>query len=105
MVLTHPLVIGELALGNLSSGGEVLHLLRGLPKAVVASDEEVLTLVGNAGVAGAGIGYVDVQLVTATRLTPDARLWTSERQLAAVAARLGVGVQPRRERASARGGT
>ena len=100
-VLTHPWVIGELALGNLSSRSQVLRLLQGLPKVVVASDEEVLTLVDNEGLAGAaGIGYVDAQLVAATRLTPDARLWTAERRLAGVAARLGVGFEPERERPS-----
>ncbi len=93
-VLGHPWVIGELALGNLGSGGEVIRLLQGLPQAVVASDEEVLELIGREGLAGTGIGYVDAQLLAATRLTRDARLWTGERRLGAIAARLHLTLGP-----------
>jgi hypothetical protein len=60
----------------------------------VASDEEVLGFIDRERLAGAGIGYVDAQLIAATRLTPDARLWTGERRLAAVATRVGVGFKP-----------
>ncbi|MHB8288198.1 MAG: hypothetical protein ACYDEY_02980 [Acidimicrobiales bacterium] len=37
---------------------------------------------------GLGIGYVDAQLLAATRLTADARLWTADKRLAVVARRL-----------------
>lgn len=30
---------------------------------------------------GIGIGYVDAQLLAATRLTPDAKLWTRDKHL------------------------
>jgi hypothetical protein len=40
------------------------------------------------------IGYVDAQLLAATRLTPGASLWTGERRLTAVATRLGVAFEP-----------
>jgi predicted nucleic acid-binding protein len=36
-----------------------------------------------------GVGYVDAQLLAATKLTADARLWTHDRRLSAVAGRLG----------------
>ncbi|MGH7722533.1 MAG: type II toxin-antitoxin system VapC family toxin [Candidatus Dormibacteria bacterium] len=101
MVLSHPWVIGELALGNLSPGSEVLRLLQGLPEAVVASDAEVLILMGQERLAGVGIGYVDAQLLAAARLTPGAQLWTGERRLAAVAARLKLGFEPLEEGHSA----
>lgn len=42
-VLAHPFVIGELALGSLRQRDIVLGALRGLPCALVASDEEVCT--------------------------------------------------------------
>jgi predicted nucleic acid-binding protein len=93
-ILGHPWVIGELALGNLGAGSEVLRLLHGLPQAVVASDEELLAFVGREGLAGTGIGYVDAQLLAASRLTPDARLWTGERRLGTVARRLNLALQP-----------
>ena len=37
---------------------------------------------------GSGIGYVDAQLLAATRLTGDAWLWTRDRRLRAAAERL-----------------
>jgi predicted nucleic acid-binding protein len=93
-VVTHPWVIGELALGNLSNREEILRRLRGLPQATIAEDEEVLTLIEEDALYGAGIGYVDAQLLAASRLTPDTSLWTNDRRLSAVAARLGLGFRP-----------
>ncbi len=87
-VLAHPWVTGELALGDLRHRDEVISLLRGLPQAVVADEDEVLRLVDREGLYGTGIGYVDAQLLAATRLTPDARLWTRDRRLATVTAQL-----------------
>ncbi len=89
-VLTHPWVTGELALGNLSHRDEVISLLRGLPQAALADNDEVLRLIDQEGLYGAGIGYVDAQLLAATRLTPDTRLWTADNRLSTVTARLGL---------------
>lgn len=91
-VLAHPWVTGELALGNLGSREEVLGLLRSLPQATVAEDDEVLRLIEDEALHGAGIGYVDAQLLAASRLTPDARLWTKDKRLSTLAARLGLRV-------------
>ena len=90
MVLAHPFVTGELALGQLTQRREILGLLGNLPQATVATDIEVLTLIDNFGLAGSGIGYVDAQLLAATRLSADARLWTRDRRLAAVAGEHGL---------------
>ncbi len=88
-VLTHPWVIGELALGTLAQRQEVLGLLAGLPRAEVATAAETLRCIDHHRLHGLGIGYVDVQLLAAAHLTPDARLWTRDRRLAAAATRLG----------------
>ena len=93
-VLGHPSVTGELALGNLRDRHEVLRLLGRLPQATVATDDEVLRVIDDEVLHGAGIGYVDAQLLAASRLTPDARLWTGDRRLSSVAARVGVAFQP-----------
>ncbi|MGH3665637.1 MAG: type II toxin-antitoxin system VapC family toxin [Egibacteraceae bacterium] len=94
LVLGHPWVVGELALGHLSQRREVLGLLTSLPQAVVATTDEVLTLVERHDLYGLGIGYVDAQLLAATQLTPDAELWTADRALVAAASRLGCAVDP-----------
>lgn len=88
--LAHPLVIGELAMGNLRQRATIIERLRDLPQAKVATDEETLDFVSRERLYGLGIGYIDAHLIASTRLTPGARLWTRDRRLAAVAARLGV---------------
>ncbi len=93
-VLAHPWVTGELALSNLSRHAEVLGLLRCLPQATAADNDEVLGLIEQQSLYGTGIGYVDAQLLAACRLTPDTRLWTRDKRLSAVAARLRLGFQP-----------
>lgn len=90
-VLAHPWVTGELALGNLGQREEVIGLMQGLPQATLASDDEVMRLIAQEELYGAGIGYVDAQLLAAARLTPDTRLWTKDERLSAVTARLGLG--------------
>lgn len=90
LVLAHPFVIGELALGSLRRRAEILSALLDLPQATRAADDEVLAFIDRVGLHGLGIGYVDAHLLTSVRLTPDARLWTRDRRLLAAAARLGV---------------
>ena len=87
-VLIHPFVIGELAMGNLSSRAPLLRMLGGLPPAAVASPEDVLELVSREKLYGLGLGYVDAALLASALLTPDARLRTRDRRLQTVANRL-----------------
>ncbi len=89
-VLGHPLVIGELALGQLARRSEILGLLRNLPQATAASDAEVLHLVESRRLFGLGIGYLDAHLLAATRLTSGAGLWTRDKRLAGAADQLGL---------------
>src|SRR3546814_900523 len=84
MVLTHP--IGELALGNLRQREIVLNALSYLPHATIATDAEVLHFIDRHALFGRGVGYVDVHLLAATRLTGVAELWTNDRRLHGVAA-------------------
>ena len=89
LVLAHPWVIGEIALGHLSDRDSVLSLLEGLPRATVATTDE-LSLTARERLYGSGIGYVDAQLIASTLLTRDGVVWSLDRQLIAVAKRLGV---------------
>lgn len=90
LVLIHPFVIGEIALGRLRQRAQIMSLLQDLPSAIVATDAEVLGFVDRDGLSGLGIGYVDAHLLAATRLTGGARLWTRDKRLSAVAARLAL---------------
>jgi predicted nucleic acid-binding protein len=90
MVLAHPFVIGELALGNLRQREVVLDALSDLPRASVATDVEVLHFIDRHALFGRGIGYVDAHLLAAVRLTAGAELWTKDRRLHGVAVELGL---------------
>jgi predicted nucleic acid-binding protein len=88
-VLAHPWITGELALGRLRARAEILKLLGDLPQAAVATPAELVAFIERHELYGVGVGYVDAQLLAATKLTADARLWTRDRRLSEAAARLG----------------
>ena len=92
-VLIHPFVIGELALGVLRQREVILGALRNLPVVTVATDDEVLHFIDDGSLAGLGIGYIDVHLLAATRLTEGASFWTRDKRLAVVAGRLSLATQ------------
>src|SRR3712207_1616523 len=89
LVLIHPFVIGELALGNLRDRG-VLADLGHLPLTTVATDEEVLHLIERHSLSGIGIGYVDAHLLAATLLAQGGLIWTRDKRLSSAAGKLGV---------------
>ena len=95
-VLAHPFVTGELALGNLRQAAHILESLRDLPQAAVATSGEVLHFISHHALSGLGVGYVDVHLLASARLTPGASLWTRDKRLLAVAARLSLAANPPR---------
>ena len=94
LVMTHPVVIGEIALGNLRRRDVILESLQALPQAAAASDAEILVMIAAHSLAGSGIGYSDAQLIAGLLLTPGAKLWTRDRRLRAVAARLALAAGP-----------
>ncbi|MDR3470032.1 MAG: type II toxin-antitoxin system VapC family toxin [Xanthobacteraceae bacterium] len=100
MVLAHPFVIGELALGNLRQRDVVLTALADLPHASVATDAEVLHFIERHALFGRGIGYVDAHLLAAVRLTAGAELWTNDKRLYGVAFQLGLAMTLPRSRRS-----
>lgn len=90
LVLAHPFVIGELALGHLRQRALVLNALSDQPRSSVATDTEVLDFIDRHALFGRGIGYVDAHLLAAVRLTPDSALWTYDTRLLDVAIQLSL---------------
>ena len=82
-VLVHPVIVGELACGNLQDREEVLMYLQELPRVTVATDEEVLHFIEQRNLAGRGVGYLDVHLLASVQLHGQATLWTRDKKLAA----------------------
>ncbi len=93
-VLVHPFVIGEIALGQLRQRELVLSALSSLPRAEVATEEEAMRFIEREALYGRGVGYVDVHLLAAVRLTAGTRLWTNDKRLGAVAEALGLALDP-----------
>lgn len=89
-VFIHPMIIGELACGHLQNRKQLIDLWQSLPRAVEAGHEEVLLFVESHQLMGKGIGFVDVHLLTSTRLTANTRLWTRDKRLASVTQSLGM---------------
>ena len=94
LVLIHPFVLGEIALGNLRQREVVMRALQGLPSCRVAVDDEVLHFINRFALFGRGVGYLDMHLLAATRITAGTQLWTTDKRLAALAAELAVAFNP-----------
>lgn len=90
-VLCHPLILIELACGTPPAPRErTLGDLKKLQQAVTATTSEILILIESKHLHDAGCGAIDISLLASVRLTRDARLWTMDKNLAALAAQLGV---------------
>ena len=92
-VLTHPFVVGEIALGSLKNRETILGSMKGLPQAATATDEEVQQFIESNALFGLGIGYIDAHLLAAVRLDAGSRLWTRDKRLGAVANRMGLAAE------------
>ena len=89
-VLTHPFVVGEIALGSLKNRESILGNLKGLPQAATATDQEVQQFIESNALFGLGIGYIDAHLLAAVRLNAGSQLWTRDKRLGAIASRMGL---------------
>lgn len=89
-VVMHPMVLGELACGNLQNRNELLRLWSALPKSVAASHNEVMHIIEQHKLMGRGIGYVDIHLLASAMLTTNCTLWTRDKRLAKVAKDFGI---------------
>jgi predicted nucleic acid-binding protein len=94
LVATHPMVIGELALGSLRNRRQVIGLLSALPHVTTATHDECLHLVEAHRLHGRGLSLVDAHLLASARLTPGARIWTRDKRLATVATELSLAWAP-----------
>jgi predicted nucleic acid-binding protein len=81
LLLIHPFVLGELALGTFLQRQTVLKWLGKLMPATVAKHEELLEFVEQHKLFGVGIGFIDVHLLASVRLTKRAKLWTRDKRL------------------------
>ena len=88
-IAMHPVVLGELATGNLANRAQTLAALRTLPGCDVGTTEECLDFIEAHKLYGRGIGWNDVQLLVGARLAGHP-LWSLDTRLAHAAKELGV---------------
>ena len=88
-VWIHPFIVGELACGNLKNRSEILALLQTLPTVQTVTLEEYLFFIESHGLSGVGIGFVDVHLLAAARMS-GMPLWTEDKRLRQTALTLGI---------------
>ncbi len=87
-VVVHEFVQGELLCGGIAPGSERWRLLAALPRAPLASHEEVVRWFTSRRLARSGVGWIDAHLL-ASALLGSHRILTLDGPLARVAARLG----------------
>lgn len=84
-IAIHPLIIAELALGNLRDRKRMLALLDLLPKVRTAQLGEVRAMIEARRLYGLGIGATDAHLIASVLISPSTLLWTRDKQLRKVA--------------------
>jgi len=87
-ISTHPVVLGELATGNITDRSRTLAALRILPRTQEGTAPECLEFIEVHRLYGRGVGWNDIQLLVAARLSGDP-LWSLDARLAATAVELG----------------
>lgn len=95
LVLTHPMVLGELACGTPPAPrAQTLSDIELLQQTQQASLREVLTFIEREKLYGLGCGLVDMILLASTLITPNAELWTLDKRLSALSSQFGVMHRP-----------
>ncbi len=84
-VATHPMVIGELACGNLNNRALFLSLIKSLPVVDLPTHDEVFFFIDQHNLMGRGIGCIDAHLMASVALTSDCLLWTLDKRLNSIA--------------------
>ena len=92
-VATHPVVLGELATGNLLDRPKTLAALNCLPRTATGTHAECLHFIEMHRLYGRGIGWNDIQLLVAARLS-GGLLWTRDSRLEKAAKELAVAYVP-----------
>ncbi len=89
-VMTHPLVVAEIACGTPPHRARTLSDVASLQQVQQASVGEVMDLIERERLFGSGVGVVDLLLLASTLMTQEVELWTRDRRLSALARRFGV---------------
>lgn len=67
----------------------MLPLLQALPRATQVTHEEVIHFIEKRSLAGLGLGYIDLHLLSSAQLS-EITLWTFDKKLKSVASKLNL---------------
>lgn len=93
VLLQHPFVTGEIAVGSLPNRARTIRALRGLPQIEPVSDDDFHAFLVDFTLHGTGLGFVDIHLLAATAMA-GATVWTRDRRMLEQADRLGLACDP-----------
>lgn len=93
LVVHHPFVTGELALGNPTNRRRLVEMLEALPQAGTIGQTALIEFIEDFSIGGTGVGFVDAHLLASAR-DQGLLIWTTDKRLAAQADRLGLAHQP-----------
>ena len=88
-VVMHPLLLGELACGNLKNRDQLWQLWQNLGSLHEINHKEALFFIEQNELMGKGVGYIDIYLLASVTLDANCQLWTLDKRLANVASELG----------------
>jgi predicted nucleic acid-binding protein len=90
LVLTHHMILGELALGRKVQRQAVLEHMALLFQAQTVEHEECMVFVQQKTLFEKGLGWVDCHLLASTCLTHSCKLWSLDKRLHEQAKRLSI---------------
>jgi len=90
LIVIHPFIIAELALGSLKDRSHTLRLLDLLPQVRVAQLIEVRLAIESRRLYSLGIGLTDAHLIASVFINPPTLLWTRDKRLRKAAQALGI---------------
>lgn len=88
-VFCHPLIIGELACGNIKNRTEVLMLLKKLPGVQQLDHQEVFSFIDRHHLMGKGLSFVDTHLLASAYIS-GLSIWTEDKSMQFAARHLGL---------------
>jgi predicted nucleic acid-binding protein len=89
-LLIHPMVILEIGCGTPPARRQTINDLLTLPTTELATWSETLEFAEAHALYGRGCGAIDLQILASVLITPQAKLWTIDKRLEALAQELGV---------------
>ena len=95
-VLCHPLVMLEVACGSPPAPRhKTLEYLDKLRTVKTATTREIMTLIETHDLQDSGCGAIDMALLASALITENAKIWTQDKKLDALAKKLGISFVPK----------